>query len=73
MISIKDKIPKFHQMGKYLLRKIHQGKLLSMHKQLYLVGNIHPKIGPSYILHLFDQFEPLAITEMQNIPSTRIR
>ena len=68
-----DEIPDLvSSNGKIPIKKNTSRKII-IDAQAVIVGNIHPKIGPSYILHLFDQFEPLAITEMQSIPSSGIR
>lgn len=38
-----------------------------------VVGNIHPNFGAAYILHLFDLYDPIAISYINLVPNTNIR
>lgn len=51
----------------------HKPNIEILNAEEVIVANIHDDYGPAYILHLFDDFEPLSISYIKSSPNNCIR
>lgn len=71
--SFGDKIPdRITRSGK-IVNENNVPKKIILNAEEVIVGNIPPNFGASYILHLLDSFEPVAISKINVVPKRDTR
>ncbi|XP_031779556.1 myb-like protein I [Nasonia vitripennis] len=66
-----DEIPEL--VTKTQLDVFKQPRKVILNAEEVIVANVHTDYGSAYVLHLFEQYEPLAVSYMKVLPNSEVR